>query len=158
MNKTRKIELLYQKAKGQQLSASPAEMRELRKYKIKAGEGDFYTTKANIRAYVTEVDNEGYRLSFYDWCMNHKKADRRRRGSSEKDMAKENQAMNMSAVFWGWLVWGVAIYWMFNGRLTVGSCAIAGAIVSVVLINCARRWIGFTLFLLPAILAAIFGR
>jgi hypothetical protein len=156
MNKSRKVALLYQKAKGQHLDASPDELRELSNYKISAGEGDFYTTKSNISSYVTDVDN-GYRLSFYDWCMNNHKADRRRRGSSEKEIAQYNSGQNTSVALWGWLVWGIAIYWMFHGEMTVGACAIMGAIVSVVIYNLARRWAGFTLIILPIILAIVFG-
>lgn len=157
MNKIRKIELLYQKAKGQKMNASSDEMRELRKYKIDAREQSFYTTKANIRDYIEAVDNRACRLSFYDWCMNNKKADRRRKNSSEKDITSFNRGQDMSVIFIGWLIWGVAIYWMFNGSMQVGGCAFLGAIVALILFKCARKLAMFTLVILPIILAVVFG-
>ena len=156
MNQTRKVNLLYQKAHGQKMNASPEEQRELRKYSVSSGDGN-YATKANITAYVKAVDN-GYRLPFYDWCRNNHKADRRRKGSSENEMARENKADGIGAMMLGWLIWGMAIYWMFHGELTVGACAIVGAVVSAILQRLNRRMAGFTLFLLPIILAVIFGK
>ena len=156
MNKTRKIDLLYKKAKGQELNATPEEKRELKKYKVQAGDSN-YATRGNISNYVSAVDS-GYRLSFYDWCQNNHKADRRRKGSSEKEMASANRDQGLGAIIMGWLTWGMAIYWMFHGSLSVGNCAIVGAVVSVILMRLNRRLSGFTLFLLPIILAVFFGR
>lgn len=155
MNNTRKINLLYQKAHGQEINASLEEQKELRKYKVSAEDGN-YATKANISAYVKVVDS-GYYLSFYDWCQNHHKADRRRKGSSEREMAHDNATDGIGVMMFGWLIWGIAIYCMFHGALTVGVCAVAGAVVSVVLLRMNRRLAGFTLFLLPVILAVVFG-
>lgn len=154
MNKNTKVSLLYQIAHGQQVSAE--ERRELKKYKVYADDTN-YATRANIAAYVNAVDG-GYRLSFYDWCMNNCKMDRRRKGSSEREMAANNRYMGIGAMMLGWLIWGMAIYWMFHGTLTVGVCAVAGAVVSAILMRLNRRLAGFTLFLLPIILAVIFGR
>lgn len=156
MNKARKVDLLYKKAKGQNMNASAEEVHEMKKYKVDCGENSFYATKANISQYVTAVDN-GYRLSFYDWCMNNKKADRRRKGSSEEDIAGFNREQSAAAIFIGWLIWGIAIYWMLHGAMSVGACAIAGAIVSVILLKCSRKNAAFTVFLLPIILAVLFG-
>lgn len=156
MNRTRKVNLLYQKAHGQGVNATPEEQRELRKYRVSADDGN-YATKANISAYVKAVDG-GYRLSFYDWCMNNCKMDRRRKGSSEREMASENRWNSAGAMMLGWLIWGIAIYWMFHGTLTVGVCAVTGAVVSAILLRLNRRLAGFTLFLLPVILTVIFGR
>lgn len=156
MNKSSKIEHLYRYAHGQGMLASANEKAELRKYKVSPDDSN-YATRANISAYVTAVDN-GYHLSFYDWCQNNNKADRRRKGSSEREMASKNREMGAGAMMLGWLIWGIAIYWMFHGALTVGVCAIAGAIVSVILLRLNRRIAGFTLVLLPIILTVVFGR
>ena len=156
MNKSRKIDLLYNKAHGRVFDASAAEKRELSKYKVQDDDSN-YATRSNISKYVSAVDN-GYRFSFYDWCMNNHKADRRRKGSSEKEMARENTQRGIGAVMLGWLLWGMAIYWMFKGQMSVGSCAIAGAVVSIILMRINRRMAGFNLFILPVILAVIFGR
>lgn len=157
MNKSRKISLLYQKAHGKGTNATSEEQRELRKYRVCADDGN-YATKANIGAYVNAVDN-GCRLSFYDWCMNNHKMDRRRRGSSESEMAADNRDRSISVMMFGWLLWGMAIYWTFHGTLKVGTCAVAGAVLSAVLLHLNRRWAGFTIILLPLIIAAVaYGR
>lgn len=155
MNNSRKVTLLYQKAHGQSVDASPEERRELKKYRVSSGDSKL-ATRANVSAYVKAVDG-GYCLSFYDWCLNHHKADRRRKGSSEKEMSRENLSDGIGAMLFGWLTWGIAIYWMCHGRMEVNSCAIAGAIVSFILVRISRRQMAFTLFLLPLILAAYFG-
>lgn len=155
MTKTKKVDALYKIAHGQPVNLTPEERRELRKYKVSSDDGN-YATKKNVTQYVNEVD-KGYSLSFYDWCHNNLKADRRRRGSSEREMAADNRWDGIGALMLGWLMWGLAIYWMFGGAFTAGNCAIAGAVVSVVLRNLNRRLSGFTLFLLPIILAVVFG-
>lgn len=157
MNKSRKVDLLYKKAKGQNFNATPAEKQELMKYRVRAGEDDFYTTIANISAYVTAVDN-GNRSSFYDWCMNHGRADRRRKGSSAKAISSLNTERSIGMIFVGWLTWGMAIYWMFHGSLDVKTCAIGGIIISFLISRFGRRWAGLTVFLLPIILTAVFGQ
>ena len=96
MTNTRKVQLLYQKAHGQGMSATPAEQRELRKYKVDTDDGN-WATKANISAYVKAVDG-GYHLSFYDYCRNHQKGDRRRKGHSEKEMASDNRDQTIAAM------------------------------------------------------------
>lgn len=156
MTKSRKAELLYRKAKGVRMNATSEELKELHKYKVDANEDEFYTTKSNINSYITAVDN-GTRISFYDWCMNNKKADRRRRGSSEEKMGRENRTGELSAMFLGWLTWGLAIYWIFGENLSVSFCAIAGMAVSALLYRCARAKAIWTIFLFPIVLMAIFG-
>ena len=155
MNNTRKIQLLYQKAHGQGINASPEEKRELRKYKVDTDDGN-YATKANIRAYIKAVDG-GYHLSFYDYCRNNLKGDRRRKGHNEKDMASHNRDQTIAVMLVGWLVWGVALYWTFGQRQSVGSCAIMGAIIAAVLQRVCRRWAMFTCFVLPCAIAPIAG-
>lgn len=154
MNRTRKVDLLHKVAHGQGFQGSAEEKRELKKYKVTSGDGR-YATKANLSAYISEV-NSGYRLSFYDWAMNNCKADRRRKGSSEAEMAQFNRDQGISVVLMGWLIWGIAIYWMFHGSLGVGACAVAGAVVALILFKIARNAAGFTQILLPCILAVIF--
>lgn len=156
MTNTRKEQLLYQKAHGQGMNASPAEQRELRKYKVDTDDGN-YATKANIRAYIKAVDG-GYPLSFYDYCRNNRKGDRRRKGHSEEEMASSNREQTIAVMMMGWLVWGVALYWIFRGSQSVGSCAIMGAIISAVLQRVSRKWAGVTCFLLPCVIAAIAGK
>lgn len=156
MNKARKVDLLYKIAHRQSVNITAAEQKELRKYKVYEDDAN-YATKSNLSSYVNEVD-KGYRLSFYDWCQNNYKADRRRKGSSQREMAANNRDNSISAMLLGWLVWGMAIYWMFKGALSVGACAIAGAIVAAILLHLNRRMAGFTLFLLPIIIAVIFGK
>lgn len=84
--------------------------------------------------------------------------DRRRRGSSEREMASENRWDSVGAMMLGWLMWGMAIYWFLDGTLPAGTCAVGGAIVSAILVRMNRRLAGFTLFLLPIILTVLFGR
>ena len=156
MTKDRKVDILYRMAKGQQTDASMEELQELRKYKISVRADANYATRANITNYVAAVDN-GYRLSFYDWCANNLQGDRRRKGGSAKEIANANKEQSMATVFIGWLVWGIALYWIFGGGVSVVACAIMGAIASFVLQRCFRRAAGFTLIVLPIILAVIFG-
>jgi len=138
------------------MDASPAEQKELRKYKVDTDDGK-WATKANIRDYIKAVDG-GCHLSFYDWAMNNHRADRRRRGSSEKEMASHNRDQTIAVMLVGWLVWGIALYWTFGQRQSVGSCAIMGAIIAAVLQRVSRKWVMFTCFLLPCIIAVIAGR
>ena len=154
MNKTRKVDLLHKVAHGQGFWGSAEEKRELKKYKVTSGDS-YYATKANLSAYVSAVDS-GYRLSFYDWAMNNCKADRRRKGSSEAEMAQFNKDQGISAMLMGWLVWGIAIYWMFHGSLGVGACAVAGAVIALILFRLARNLAVFTQLFLPIIIAIIF--
>lgn len=154
MNKTRKVDLLHKVAHGQGFLGSAEEKRELKKYKVTSGDS-YHATKANLSAYVSAVDS-GYRLSFYDWAMNNCKADRRRKGSSEAEMAQFNKDQGISAMLMGWLVWGIAIYWMFHGSLGVGACAIAGAVIALILFRLARNLAVFTQLFLPVIIAIIF--
>lgn len=156
MTKTKKINALYKIAHGQPVSLTPEEQKELRKYKIDSGDRN-YATRKNIIQYVNVVDNKRYPFAFYDWCHNNLKADRRRKGSSEREMAANNRENSIAAMMMGWLLWGLAIYWIFDGTFPAGNCAIAGAIVSAILQRLNRGLAGFTLFLLPIILMAVFG-
>lgn len=155
MTKTRKVELLHKKAHGQEFNVTPDEKRELSRYKVDSDES-YYATKKNISDYITAVDN-GSREDFYDWCKNHNKADRRRKGGSEKEMEQTNKAQKKSVMLIGWLSWGIALYWIFNGAIPAGTCAIIGAIVSVVIYKFSRKNAAFTVWILPIILAVIFG-
>lgn len=154
MTKARKVEILYRIAKGQSSNASREELQEIRKYKVTAGENVNYVTRANITNYVLAVDN-GYRLSFYDWCANNLQGDRRRKGGSAAEISVDNKNKSIATVLMGWLVWGIAIYWMLGGEVSVGACAIIGAVVAYILQKCFRRWAMFTLFILPIIIAVL---
>ena len=155
MTKARKIDILYKRAKGQSCNVTPTEEQELYMYKVDEKEGDFYTTRANITDYVTAVDN-GCRLPFYDWCMNNGRADKRRKGSSEKAIAQRSNEKTGAGMMVGWLTWGAAIYWICNEQIPVVVCAVAGAIISYVLTRNARKSLGFTILVLPLLLLSFF--
>ena len=157
LNKARKVELLYKKARGQKSDATREELIALQRYKVEFKEGDFYTTKGNIWDYINAVDN-GTRLTFYNWCIENRKADRRYAGSSESAIAADDRGSKIAAMSMGWLTWGVAIYWIFRESLSVGVCAVIGAVISLLVMKCMREKAGFMVFLLPLILAAIFGQ
>lgn len=158
MTKKQKEEILYRMAKGEQYYATKEELQMLSRYRVERDGSDAgYATRQNISGYIQAVDN-GSGLSFYDWCMNNLKGDRRRKSGSEQAIARSNREQGMGAMFFGWLIWGIALYWMFDETLSVGVCAVLGAIVAYVLLRVARRMAGFTLMILPIILAVIFGR
>lgn len=156
LNKTRKIQLLYQKAHGKQFDASPKELQELKKYRISKDDIK-YATKRNITDYVDAVDNGSCHLPFLDWCWNNYRADKRRKGSSEEEMANTNTWDGIASVALGWLIWGVAFYWMFQERVPANACGVLGAVVSIIITRVNRRRGIFLLFGLPIILSTIFG-
>ena len=112
-------------------------------------------TKKNIGEYVTAVDN-GSRLSFYDWCINNGKADRRRKGSSKEEIKNLNKSNTIAIILGGSIPWAMAISAMTGGSLSGGECLVTAAIISAILYNVGRKSIFFTLVILPAILATIF--
>lgn len=154
MTKDRKIEILYRKAKGQPIHASDKELLELQRYKVTAGYDADIATRKNIANYVSAVDN-GCRISFYDWCANNLQGDRRRKSGRAEEIASANKTQSAATVFVGWLIWGMALYWMFDESVSVGACAILGAIVSFVLQRVSRRLAGFTVIILPIIIAVL---
>lgn len=154
MNKSRKIDLLYSKAKGRGYNASAAEMQELRKYRVQENEGSFYTTKSNISQYVTAVDN-GCRTSFYDWCMNNNKADKRRYGSDERSMKSYDRFSVAGSIVLGAMAWSAPIYQLMGSSFDAKFGLIAGGFISFVLYKVARRWTIFTSLILPIILCGI---
>ena len=155
MTHNRKVELLYRRAKGQNSNASNAELAELRRYHVDFGEADFYTTKANISAYVSAVDKQGCRISFYDWCMNNNRADRRRKGSGKEDMKKSNRNFSFGLMFIGFVTWGFAIFSLLGGILPAGACIIIGALISVVIGKASRQASLFNTFMLPIIIGVL---
>lgn len=155
MTHSRKVELLYRKAKGQSSDASASELAELRRYRVDFGEGSFYTTKANISAYVKAVDNQNCYISFYDWCMNNNLADRRRRGSSKEDMKKSNRNFSFGMMFVGFITWGFAITSLLGGFLPSIVCIIIGALISVVIGRASRQASILTVFMLPIVIAVL---
>lgn len=156
MTKNRKVELLYRRAHGERLNLTDQEQMELRKYRVSMNENDFYITKTNISDYVSAVDNGSYQ-TFSDWCQDNMRADRRRRGSSEQAMAAENTRQKLNVTWFGWLLWGLAVYWLFGGALNVLASAILGigaALGTFKLFG--RKAALFTQILLPVILMAVF--
>ena len=83
------------------------------------------------------------------------KGDRRRKSGSKEAIASRNSERSGGAVFIGWLFWGLALYWLNHGSLSVGVCAVAGAVISFVLSKCFRKYMGFTVILLPIILTVL---
>lgn len=155
MNTDRKVELLYKKAKKQKYQCTKEEQGELAKYKIGRGEKSFYTTKANIKEYVHAVDKEGFKRTFYDWCMDNGKADKRRIGSDKYNMRSDQMYLGLGAILWGMIMWGMAFYLTFRGIIPGGICAIAGMIVGFVLARWRRRWIWLTLFIIPILICSM---
>lgn len=156
MTRKRKENLLYKMAKGQPCDATLEELQELRKYKVDSEWDEKLATHDTISKYISAVDN-GYRLSFYDWCKNNLQGDRRRTSGKVDYIASENKSESMAAVSLGWLLWGLAVYWGAKEQMSVGSCAVAGAIISYILQKCFRKQAFFTLFILPCILAVLFA-
>ena len=148
MTKARKIDLLYQKVKGLPLNATPEELQELKKYKVAEGANSFYATKANLKEYVTAVDN-GSRRSFYDWCIDNGKADRRYKGSDSKKIKSDDLKEIISYTLFGWLLWGVALYFLFAGALSGGACILIAIALNFILYKLNRELSFLTLFLLP---------
>lgn len=157
MTKSQKIDILYQKAKGTKPKLTNEEAIELSRYRVELREGDFYTTKANIKDYVNAVDNEGCLLPFYDWCMNNNRADRRRKGGSEGALAKSNKEDNIGTMVGGFFTWGIAVYWIFQESLPIFICGMVGAVISVFLYKLNRKNSYFKLLGLPILIAIFFA-
>ena len=153
MRKTDKVNILYRIASGEYVQLSSDERRELGKYRVD-NVGKPLNTKTNVSQYVTAVDN-GYRKSFYDWCLYNNKGDRRMKAGKESSLKAFNQGQSFGVAATGWLVWGLALYWLFGGKLAVGACAIIGAIVSLALFKLNRQGSTFTCIILPIIIAVI---
>lgn len=153
MNKSQKVNILYQMAMGQRVELSPAQRKELSRYKV-SGVGKPLTTKSNISEYVTAVD-KGCHKGFYDWCMDHKKGDRRTKMGQKEYLKQFDGAKSFGVLILGWFTWGAAIYWLLDTRLAVGPCIVLGAIAALVIYRLKREWVLFTLFVLPSIIMAI---
>lgn len=154
MTKGKKIELLYNIAKGNSVNISAAERKELRKYKIDAsGEYAFYSTKKNIAAYVESVDNGSTILAFRDWCLNNGYADRRRAGSDKATVKKETRQDLI-----GWALGG-SIFWIIClGTLKGGleGVFIPAALISAFMCFVSRKHVLFTNSILPLAIAILY--
>lgn len=155
MTTDRKVDLLYKRAKGQNIQCTQEERKELGKYKVECGEESFYTTKSNIKEYVRAVDKEGFKRSFYDWCMDNNKADKRRIGSDEKSMQARQKELGLGVVLFGAITWGLAIYWFCEEEVPVGTCAMGGMVIAYVLSRWKRRWTEITLFVIPILIGIL---
>lgn len=154
MTKSRKIDLLYNIAKGNSVNISTDERKELRKYKINScGEYAFYSTKKNIAAYVEAIDKGSTRLAFWDWCINNGYADKRRAGSDKASMSKENRSYVLS-----WALGGSLMWLIFLGTVTgdVGASIIPAALISAFVSFVSRKHVEFINSLLPIILAVLY--
>ncbi len=151
MTEANKVELLYKFAHGKSMSRQEA--AELRKYKVAMDDGD-YATKANIRAYVKAVD-KGCLQSFYDWCLENNMGDRRRKGHSEDEMAKDKVNMNLGSAVLGSFSWSILLSSIGDPGESYVVYLILGAIISFALCKFSKRWAAFTCFLLPIILVAV---
>lgn len=135
--------------------ATPEEIKELRQYRVDAGESSFLTTKSNIAAYIDAVDN-GNKKTFYDWCLDNGRADRRRKGSDKESIFQNNREQTIAVIAIGWLLWGMAFYWIFGEMFPVVGCAVLGALVSFALYKIVgRKMKGWTLLVIPILLAVL---
>ena len=157
MTQAQKIDLLYRKAKGESVSMTASEKNELRKYKVTGREDDLFVTKKNIGDYVRAVDN-GSHQTFLDYCNNERKADRRRKGSSESEIAWSDNTNSLAMILVGWFTWGICLYWIFKGAMSVGVAAILGAVIAFVISKFARGKAGVLVFILPIVLTVLFAR
>ena len=155
MDKGTKVNILYKISMGQSVNLSSIEKKELSKYKV-SHVGKPLTTKRNISEYISAVD-KGYYKSFFDWCMDNHKGDRRTKKGSAEYIKGYESGQNIGIMCFGWWTWGIAIYWLFQEAFSVGQCAIVGAIVSVIIYRLNREIAGFTCIFLPIILLSIFG-
>ena len=154
MNKKQKVDALYKMAKGKGVNLTSQQRRELGKYSKDFGAGH-NVTRGNIERYVNARDKGRTRLSFNDFANNHLLGDRRKKSGRADSIRQDNKNDALASIFLGWFTWGIALYWINGGNASVGSCAVFGAIVSVILSFVARRYSAFTVFLLPIILAVI---
>lgn len=79
------------------------------------------------------------------------------KSGKEGSLKSFNKVQSVSVAVIGWLIWGIAVYWILGGRLSAGVCAIIGAAVSVFLFKLNRQGAAFTCIILPIVLAAIFA-
>lgn len=152
MTKSKKIELLYNIAKGNPVNISTAERKELKKYKVEYGEYEFYTTKKNIAAYVEAVDR-GNILAFRDWCRNNGHADRRRAGSDKSSMRKDLREELLSWAFGGSILWIICLGTL-KGSLE--GVLLPAALISVFLCAISRKYVQVTNGILPLAIAILY--
>ena len=156
MTKAQKVNYLYRIGKGESVSLTPEQKRELRKYRVdREGEYSFYLTKKNLGEYITAVDNLGTIQSFRDWCWNTGRADRRFKGSDKKSMKKENGRFAIGWAFAGALFW--AMFMTTIGAKSSLGVMLIGAVISGVLSVYNRKYVLFVSTLLPILLIALVG-
>ena len=154
MTKARKVDLLYNIAKGSSTDATSAELRELKKYTVDRCEVKKFVKRDNISKYVSAVDG-GFKRSFYDFCVENRLSDRRRKGSSEEAIGKDDKNLGIAWVLIGWLTWGVAVYYILGGKVPSGIAAIIGGVVSLVICKRGRKSAMFTIFILQIVIISI---
>lgn len=152
MTKGKKIELLYNIAKGNPVNISATERKELRKYKVEYSEYAFYTTKKNIAAYVEAVDS-GNMLAFRDWCRNNGYADRRRAGSDKASMKKDVRQELLSWAFGGSILWIICLGTL-KGSLK--GVLLPAALISVFMCFVSRKYVRVTNVVLPLAIAILY--
>lgn len=152
MSKTSEKDILYRIAKGKSVTAQE---RESVKHLIKDFGDGSKVTRAGINKYYDAVTSGRTHVSYNDFASNRLMGDRRKRGGRVSDIKNDNRQGTLAALFMGWLLWGMAIYWIGGRSASVGSSAVIGAIISVVLFFVARRLTPFTEFVLPIIVAII---
>lgn len=154
MNKTEKVNYLYQIAMGEPVTLTPQQKNELRPYKMRYV-GKPYTTKGNISQYISAVDG-GDHSDFYNWCMNNAKGDRRTKQGKKGTMRELNMRQNFGIMLIGCLFWGVMISEVAGDFISQKVTAILGMGIALVLYKWKRQIAGLTLILLPIILGTIF--
>lgn len=152
MTKGKKIELLYNIAKGNQVNISAVERKELRKYKVEHGEYEFYTTKKNIARYVEAVDS-GNMLAFRDWCRNNGYADRRRTGSDKSSMKKDLRQELLGCALFGSIFWIICLGTLKGG---LEGVLVPGALISVFMCFISRKYVRITNVVLPLAIAILY--
>ena len=155
MNTNEKVGILYKKVRGENLSFQ--EKSAVSKYNVSREDGAFLATKKNLRDYIKAVDSGATRKNFYTWCIDNGRADARRKGGKASDIKEFRKEQGLGAFLMGFLVWGIAVYWILGGRASVGASAIVGGIISFVLYKINRKITFFTCLVLPIMLAAYFS-
>ncbi len=154
MTKDQKVDILYRMAKGKPVSA--AEKRAVAKYNRGGfghlGDSD-QVTKANIKKYVTAIDNKKTHVGYEAFSLNRGLGDSRR-NSGKKDMVYgKHVGYAIGAALLGVVCWTESLIYITGGGLERKTCMIVGAIVAVITCIYNRRLAVVTCVFLPLFLA-----
>lgn len=161
MTKKRKIDLLYNKARGTPIPSAMQENMEIAKYRV-GGVGDLpFVTRNNIAQYADAVD-AGCRKSFYTWAYDNRKIDKRKTKEAANffDIRSSKMIWIFFYCFWCGPLWGLVFYWFIGGgKEPYGTYCIAGAIISAIAGTISRKHaiVMGILFGGPFILLGVYG-